>query len=192
MFHEAGGIGCHFQSYHFYEVKFPFNMFTKWQNNINWELRFRTGSRAHYPWRTSPGREAGHLPTISAGIGNVWSEIFTPLRLHCIVLNLTKKTKLNSMAWVYERTIPTEGPLLVDEVSVNCCGWRCHVVSVTNPYGRNLDFLDRNRYFLFQVAPQLYPRGWVDPVPDPLPLRKSGRAGNRTCASESVGRNSDH
>jgi hypothetical protein len=25
----------------------------------------------------------------------------------------------------------------------------CHVVSPTNPYGCNLDFLDRSRYFLF-------------------------------------------
>jgi hypothetical protein len=32
----------------------------------------------------------------------------------------------------------------------------------------------------FQVAPQLYSRGWVDPVPDPLLLRKSGSAGNLT------------
>jgi hypothetical protein len=30
------------------------------------------------------------------------------------------------------------------------------VVSVTDPYGRNLGFLDRSRYFFFQVAPQLY------------------------------------
>jgi hypothetical protein len=35
----------------------------------------------------------------------------------------------------------------------------CHVVSVTDPYGRNLGFLDRSRYFLFQVAPHLYSRG---------------------------------
>jgi hypothetical protein len=41
-------------------------------------------------------------------------------------------------------------------------------------------FLDRNRYFLFQVASQLYSWGWVDPVPDPLLLGKSSRAGNRT------------
>jgi hypothetical protein len=33
------------------------------------------------------------------------------------------------------------------------------VVIVTEPYGPNLGFLDRNRYFLFQVAPQLYSRG---------------------------------
>jgi hypothetical protein len=58
---------------------------------------------------------------------------------------------------------------------------RCHVVNVTNPYGCNLDFLDRSRYFFFfQVAPEFYSRGWVDPVPDPLLLRKSGSVGNRT------------
>jgi hypothetical protein len=39
----------------------------------------------------------------------------------------------------------------------------CHVDSVTDPYGSILDFLDRSRYFFFQVAPQLYSRGWVDP-----------------------------
>jgi hypothetical protein len=35
----------------------------------------------------------------------------------------------------------------------------CHVVSVTDPYDRILGFLDRIRYFFFQVAPQLYSRG---------------------------------
>jgi hypothetical protein len=30
-----------------------------------------------------------------------------------------------------------------------------HVVRVTDPCGRILDFLDRSRYFSFQVAPQL-------------------------------------
>jgi hypothetical protein len=29
----------------------------------------------------------------------------------------------------------------------NFCGWRCHVVSVTDPYGRIHGFLDRSRYF---------------------------------------------
>jgi hypothetical protein len=33
------------------------------------------------------------------------------------------------------------------------------LVSVTESYGRILDFLDRSRYFFFQVAPQLYSRG---------------------------------
>ena len=34
--------------------------------------------------------------------------------------------------------------------------------------------------FFIQVAPQLTSRGWVDPVPDPRLLRKSGSAGDRT------------
>jgi hypothetical protein len=34
----------------------------------------------------------------------------------------------------------------------------CHVVSETDFYGRILDFVDRNHYFFFQVAPQLYSR----------------------------------
>jgi hypothetical protein len=44
----------------------------------------------------------------------------------------------------------------------------------------NLSFVDRSRYFLFQVAPHLSSRGWVGPVQNPLLLRKSGSAGNRT------------
>jgi hypothetical protein len=65
----------------------------------------------------------------------------------------------------------------------------CHVVSVTDPFCRILTFLDRSRYLFFQVAPQLYSRGWVDPVPDPLLLTKSGSAENRTQTSGSVARN---
>jgi hypothetical protein len=33
-----------------------------------------------------------------------------------------------------------------------------HVVSVTDPYDRILDFLDRRHYFFFHVAPLLYSR----------------------------------
>jgi hypothetical protein len=35
----------------------------------------------------------------------------------------------------------------------------CRVVTATNPFGRNLGFLDWSRYFFFQVAPQLYSQG---------------------------------
>jgi hypothetical protein len=60
------------------------------------------------------------------------------------------------------------------------------------PYSRNLGFLDQSRYFFFQAAPQLYSRGRVDPVPDPLLLRKSRSAANRTRTSGSVAMNSNH
>ena len=87
-----------------------------------------------------------------------------------------------SVALVRERTIPTEQPPPVGEVSANFLRIEgCHVVSATVPRGRfNLCSLDRSRYFFIQVAPQLTSRGWVDPIPDPLLLRKSGSAGNRT------------
>jgi hypothetical protein len=64
--------------------------------------------------------------------------------------------------------------------SSRMCRWRsgCHVVSSTDPHGRILGFLDQSRYCFFQVAPQLYPRGQVDP--DPLLFRKFGCSGNRT------------
>jgi hypothetical protein len=35
----------------------------------------------------------------------------------------------------------------------------CHVVSVADPHGRILGFLDKSRYFFFQVAPQFCSRG---------------------------------
>jgi hypothetical protein len=41
----------------------------------------------------------------------------------------------------------------------------------------NTSFLDRSRYFSFKYL-LIYPhKGWVDPVPGPLLLRKSGSAG---------------
>jgi hypothetical protein len=44
--------------------------------------------------------------------------------------------------------MPTERPPLVGEVIANFFADRvCHVVSVTDPYGRILGFLDRSRYF---------------------------------------------
>jgi hypothetical protein len=44
----------------------------------------------------------------------------------------------------------------------------------------NLGFLDRSRYCSFKQL-LIYPhKGWVDPVPDPLLLKKSGSTGNGT------------
>jgi hypothetical protein len=63
--------------------------------------------------------------------------------------------------------MPTERSPLVGEVDRGC-----HVVGVTDPCGRIIGFLDRSRYFFFQVAPQLYSCGLMDPVPDVLLLRK--------------------
>jgi hypothetical protein len=66
------------------------------------------------------------------------------------------------------------------------------MVSMTDPYSCIICFLDLSRYSFFQVAPQLYSRGGVDSVPDPLLVRKSGSARNRTQTSGSAAKNSDH
>jgi hypothetical protein len=47
------------------------------------------------------------------------------------------------------------------------------------PTAVNLSFLDRSRYFIFQITPHLFSRDLVDLVPDPLLLR------NCDCARES-------
>jgi hypothetical protein len=95
----------------------------------------------------------------------------------------------NSMSLISERTLTTAA----------CRRSQCQLLWIKGvawsarriPYGRILGFLDRSCYFFFQVAPQLYSQGWMDPVPDPLPLRKSGSAENRVRASGSEARNSD-
>jgi hypothetical protein len=43
-----------------------------------------------------------------------------------------------------------------------------HMVSVTNSYSRIHGFLYWSRYIFFQLVPQLYSRGLVNPFPDPL------------------------
>jgi hypothetical protein len=96
------------------------------------------------------------------------------------------------VTWVARKPFQSSDRRLSTKLVPNFADRGCHVVSVTDPYGRILDFVDRSRYFFIQVAPQLYSRGWVDHVSDPLLLRKSGSAGNRKRTSGSLARNSDH
>jgi hypothetical protein len=63
----------------------------------------------------------------------------------------SKDSEHNSVAWVRERTIPIERPPLVGEVSANFRG--CHVVSVTDTYGRILDCFRPEMLIFFQLAP---------------------------------------
>jgi hypothetical protein len=89
------------------------------------------------------------------------------------------------MVWVRERTIPTERPPLVGEVIANFFGWRVprgQRDGSLRPYSR---FSKQEPLLFYQVALQLFSRGWVDPVPDPL-IFVSGSGGNRTRASGSV------
>jgi hypothetical protein len=98
---------------------------------------------------------------------------------------------LNSMAWVRKKTILTEQPLLVGKViakhlRIESATWSARrIPTAVSRFSRQEPLL------LYQVAPQLYSWGWVDPVPDPL-LFFPGSAGNRTRASGSVAKNSGH
>jgi hypothetical protein len=93
------------------------------------------------------------------------------------------------MALVRKQTILTERLPLVGEVSANFCGWRVSLGQCSRSPQLYSQFLNWNRYYFFQVPSQLYSRGWVDPVPDPLLLR-SGSSGTRMRTSGSVARNS--
>jgi hypothetical protein len=54
--------------------------------------------------------------------GKYYSVMNTCCALENYVLQLKKTKKLNFMAWVRERTIPTERPPLVGKVIANVCG----------------------------------------------------------------------
>jgi hypothetical protein len=75
--------------------------------------------------------------------------------------NLYQATKkVNSVALVRKRTIPTERPPLVGEVNaqplrVEGVAWSVQRI----PTAVNLGFPDRCRYFFIQVVPQLSSRG---------------------------------
>jgi hypothetical protein len=64
------------------------------------------------------------------------------------------------------------------------------VVSVTDPYGRILGFLDRSRYFLSGSSSGVLTR--LSGLRSRSTTFFSGSAGNRTQASGSVAKNFDH
>jgi hypothetical protein len=87
--------------------------------------------------------------------------------------------------------MPTKRPPLVGEVIANFLRRGCHVVSATDPYGRIIGFLERSRYFSIKyLLSCTHEAEWT-----PLQTHYfffSGSAGNRTRASGSVAKNSDH
>jgi hypothetical protein len=111
------------------------------------------------------------------------------LLIFCVIINL----KIIKMIIIFlERTKKLRGlsprenytgrerPPLVGKLVPTFTNRGCHVVCVTDPYGRILGFLNLSSHVFFQVALHLYSRGWVDRVPHPLLLRKFGSPGNRT------------
>jgi hypothetical protein len=67
---------------------------------------------------------------------------YFPKTIQC---NWHYEPKLNSVAWVRERTIPSDH-LLQSKLVPTLADREFYVVSVTDPFVRNLGFLDRNWY----------------------------------------------
>jgi hypothetical protein len=96
----------------------------------------------------------------------IWNEISSNARMKRKISYTDLKK--NSMVWVRERTTPTERPPLVGEVIANFCGERVPCGQrdgSLRPYSR---FSRQEPLLFYQVAPQLYSRGWMHPVTDPL------------------------
>jgi hypothetical protein len=81
---------------------------------------------------------------------------------HCSVVPYNKKHNASKTPWslVRNRTIPTERPPPVGEVSANVLriegvAWSAQWI----PTAVNFGFLDRSRYIFIQVAPQISSRG---------------------------------
>jgi hypothetical protein len=109
------------------------------------------------------------------------------LTLHLVPISLSKTPRPEFASEIYRPSYRRLWAKLVPTFSDR----GCHVVCLTDPYGRILGFIERSRYVFFQIGPQLYSRGWWTPF-QTLLLRKSGSAGNRIRTSGSVARNSDH
>jgi hypothetical protein len=92
-----------------------------------------------------------------------WAELRKTLTVGVqYFVDMTTKT-INQTLWpesTSELYRPSDRRLLAKLV-LTFADRGCHVVSVMDPYGRILGFLDRSLYFFSQVAPQLYSRGWV-------------------------------
>jgi hypothetical protein len=72
------------------------------------------------------------------------------------ILSIFKKRFNHSKTSLYEQTIRPSDHCLLAKLVPTFAGRGRHMVSVTDPYGRILDFLDWSHYVFFQVAPQLY------------------------------------
>jgi hypothetical protein len=113
-----------------------------------------------------------HCVDLSFGV-HFSSTCILLLRLLFFIWNIKKTPWSESASELYR---PSDR-LLSAKWLPTCANRRCHVVSVTDSYGRISRFSRQEPLLFYQVAPQLYWRVCVDPVPDPLP-------GLRICSQE--------
>jgi hypothetical protein len=126
-----------------------------------------------------------HSQEWSLYTGSTFLRLETTLQWAALCMNSSIKKKLYGLSPRANYT---------DRATAACRRSDCQILRIEGAtwsvwrIPRPYSWFSRKEPLLFyQVAPQLYSRGWVDPV-----LRKSGSAGNRTRASGSVAKNSDH
>jgi hypothetical protein len=91
------------------------------------------------------------LPKAMRASGILKMDVFSGVMLYS-----PTELKKNSVAWVRERTIPTERPPHDGDVRANFLRIKIATWSAWRiPNGRIFGFLDRSLYFFFQAAPQL-------------------------------------
>jgi hypothetical protein len=174
------GLGVCWEITGKYVLKMVFNILSfgiSWTNVVFVRSRVKISARRTATLRSLVVFFSNCREKTTQFIKLVNSSTFVPINY-----SLTVVPKLNSTPWPGSATelYRLSNRRLLAKLVATFGDRRCRVVSATDSRGRILCFLDRSRYFLFQVAPQLYSWGWVDPVPDLLLLRKSGSAGNRT------------
>jgi hypothetical protein len=82
----------------------------------------------------------------------VWSAYFPDIQeIACFMTPMASQSAREPYLSVDRRLTEKLVPTFADR--------GCHVVSAANPRGLNFGFLDRSRYYFFQVAPQFSSRG---------------------------------
>jgi hypothetical protein len=130
-------------------------------------------THSQYRCTTAYIRSSNHPLILHSPTSNSRGSLLQTLRN--ILADESMGLKLNSLALVRSELYrPSDRRLSAKLVPTfadrRCRAWSTQRISTAV----NLHFLDP------ELAPQLFSRGWVDPVPDPLLLRKSGSAVNRT------------
>jgi hypothetical protein len=87
--------------------------------------------------------------------------LLEPKELYSYKLSEVSNINKNEIPWTESESEPYRPSdfLLSAKLVTTFEDRQRRLLRATDPYGRILGFLDRSRYFFYQVAPQLYSRG---------------------------------
>jgi hypothetical protein len=97
----------------------------------------------------------------------------------CMHMN-TMYREIYSFIQSYIPTYRPSGRRLSPQLVPILTGTGCRMVSITDPYGCWSRSSRQEKLLLFQITPEISSQGWLDPVSDPLLIRKNVSAAYRT------------